>query len=102
MADKGMKTVPHLLVRVKVEDYAKWKPIFDQFAAVRKANGSKGGNLFRDADGSNEITVLYEWDNLENAHKFAQSEEWKKAMQKAGVIGQPDFYFLDKVEHVQA
>lgn len=97
-----MKTVPHLLVRVKVEDYARWKPVFDQVSAVRKANGSKGGVLFRDADGSNEITILYEWDNLENAHKFAQLEDLRKAMQKAGVIGKPDFYFLNEVEHVHA
>ena len=58
--------MPHLLVRVNVEDYAKWKPVFEQYSSVRKANGSKGGVLFRDADGSNGLTILYEWDNLEN------------------------------------
>jgi hypothetical protein len=31
----------HLLVRMKVEDYAKFKPLFDQNSAVRKASGSK-------------------------------------------------------------
>ncbi|MDD1742286.1 MAG: hypothetical protein LUQ47_03025 [Methanotrichaceae archaeon] len=97
-----MITMSHLLVRVRVEDYAKWKPVFDQASAIRKAIGSKGGVLFRDADGSNEITILYEWDSLENAHKFAQSEDVRKVMQMAGVIGKPDFYFLDEVEHVQA
>jgi hypothetical protein len=55
------------------------------------------GVIFRDADGSNEITILYEWDNLENAHKLTQSEDLRKAMQKAGVIGNPDFLFLEEI-----
>jgi heme-degrading monooxygenase HmoA len=94
--------MPNLLVRVKVEDYAKWKLVFDQVSAIRKANGSKGGVLFRDVDSSNDITILYEWDNLENAHKFAQLEDLRKAMQKAGVIGKPDFYFLEEIGRTPA
>jgi hypothetical protein len=96
--------VPHMLIRIKIEDYAKWKPIFDQHAAVRKANGSKGGVLFRNADNSNEITVLLEWDNLGNAKKFAQScrEDLIKTMQRAGLIGKPDIYFLEEIERTPA
>jgi len=44
----------YLLVRHKVEDYAKWKPVFDEHGAARKAGGSKGARVFRFIDNPNE------------------------------------------------
>ena len=41
--------MPYVLVRHKIEDYAKWKPVFDEDATARRASGSKGGQLFRNA-----------------------------------------------------
>ena len=93
--------MPYSLVRLKIADYAKFKPVFDQVSAIRKAHGSKGGTLFREADSSDEVTVLLEWDNLENARKFYQSEDVKKALQKSGNI-KIDVYYLNKIEHVPA
>ena len=96
-----MIIVPYSLVRLKIADYATFKPVFDQVSSVRKAHGSKGGTLFREAGSSNEVTVLLEWDNLENARKYYQSDEIKKALQKSGNI-KIDVYFLNEIEHVQA
>jgi len=92
--------MPYLLVRHKVEDYAKWKPIFDQVGATRQASGSQGGQLFRNAHDPNELVALFEWDDIEKARQFAQSEDLRQAMQRAGVSDQPDIYFLEEVEHV--
>ena len=36
-----------LLVHHKVEDYNKWKPIFDEHSSFRAQNGSQGGRVFR-------------------------------------------------------
>jgi quinol monooxygenase YgiN len=93
--------MPYSLAKLKVEDYAKWKPVFDQLSTARKASGgAKKGSLFRDADNPNDITILIEWDNLENAHKFIESEDVKKALKKSGVV-KSDFYFLNEVEKVK-
>jgi heme-degrading monooxygenase HmoA len=81
-----------------MKDYAKWKPIYEEHGATRKANGSKGAHLFRNADNPNEVIILFEWDDLSNAKKFAQSEDLIKTMQKAGVSDKPDIYFLDEIE----
>jgi antibiotic biosynthesis monooxygenase (ABM) superfamily enzyme len=95
-----MIIVPYSLARLKVEDYAKWKPVFDQIAAARKASGgAKSGILFREADSPNEVTVLIEWDTLENAHKFIKSEDVKRSLKKSGTI-KSDFYFLNEVEEI--
>ena len=31
--------MPYLIVRQKVEDYARWKPVFDEHATARKEAG---------------------------------------------------------------
>jgi len=90
----------YVLVRAKVEDYEKWKLGFDEHGTTRQERGSKGGRLFRNADDPNEVTIVLEWDNLENARHFAHSEELREAMQRRGVVGQPDMYFLEEVEEV--
>jgi heme-degrading monooxygenase HmoA len=92
----------NLLIHSTVEDYAKWKSVFDEYATNRKTSGSKGGELFRSADNPNEITILFEWDVLDNARQFTQSDDLRQAMQRAGVVGRPDLYFLEEVEKVRA
>ena len=88
--------MPYILVRAKFEDYAKWKPVFDEHGATRKASGSKGGYVFRNADDPNELVVLLEWDDLAKARQFAQSDDLRAAMQRAGLTDRPDVYFLDE------
>ena len=90
--------MPFILVRHKVEDYARWKPVFDDHTATRGAGGSKGGRLFRNSDDPNEVIVLLEWDDLEKARQFAGSDDLRETMQRAGVSDRPDVYFLDEVE----
>ena len=92
--------MPNMLVRHKVEDYEKWKPVFDDHQATRKESGGKGGFLFRTADDPNETIILLEWPDLEDARRFAQSEDLRETMRRAGVAEQPDIYFLEEVERV--
>lgn len=86
----------HIILHFKVEDYNKWKPVFDEYASFRSENGSKGGKIYRSADNPNEIFTLFDWDSAENAQKFAQSSALKEAMQKAGVLGKPEVHFLQE------
>ncbi len=88
----------YLVIRHKVADYAKWKPIFDQHGATRKTGGSKGGRLFRSVDNPNELVILFEWESVEKARQFAQSQDLRQTMQRAGVADKPDVYFLDEVD----
>ena len=63
-----------VLVRITVEDYAKWRPVFDQISDLRKNSGSQGGQLLRKADSPNEVTILFEWPDLDNARRYFQSD----------------------------
>ncbi len=92
--------MPYLLVRHKVTDYEKWKSAFDAHCVTRQANGSRGGQLFRDYSDPTELVVLLEWDVLKKARQYVQSEELREVMQRAGVIGHPTIYFLKDGEQV--
>jgi heme-degrading monooxygenase HmoA len=93
--------MPYALVRLKVEDYAKWKLVFDQQSPPRQAGGSQGARIFRNADDPNELVILFQWDDLEKLRQYAQSEG-PQVRQRGGVTDQPDVYFLEEVEHVPA
>jgi heme-degrading monooxygenase HmoA len=92
--------MPYLLVRHKVMDYEQWKSAFDAHSLTRQASGSRGGWLFRNASDPNELIVLLEWDVLEAARQYAQSEELREVMQRAGVVGRPTISFLKDGEQV--
>lgn len=88
----------YLIVRHQVENFDKWKPLYDEHGAVRKQSGCKNEQLLRDSEDPNDLFILFEWDSIENARRFMQSEDLKQAMQNAGVIGTPEFHFLELVE----
>jgi heme-degrading monooxygenase HmoA len=90
--------MPYLLVRHTVKDYTKWKPFFDEHQSTREKSGSKGGHLYRNSQNPNELIIVFEWDTLDNAKKFAESADLRDQMEKAGVVGKPDVYFLEQLE----
>jgi heme-degrading monooxygenase HmoA len=91
-----------LLVRHKVKDYAKWKPVFDEHGATRKKGGSKGARVFRNANDPSEILIITEWADLKQAHAFAESPDLREVMERAGVIGKPDLFFLEETDKQSA
>jgi heme-degrading monooxygenase HmoA len=91
--------MPSLLIRHRIADYLAWKAVFDEHEPARRANGSQGGWLFRDADDPDEVLLLLKWDDLERARLFADSDDLRETMTRAGVMDRPDIWFLDDVEH---
>ena len=92
----------HVLVRFTVEDLAKWKPVFEEAAALRKSFGSKGVQAFTKAGSPNEVTILAEYEDVERAKQLFQSQEFREVTQKAGVKAPPEVTFLDAVLRLEA
>ncbi len=92
----------HMLVHHKVRDFGKWKPVFEGHLSTRKTGGSKSGAVFQNIEDPTDVFVLFEWDSAENARKFSMSEDLKKTMEKAGVVGVPHIHFLKEVQKYQA
>ena len=85
-----------MLIQHQVKDFAAWKKVFDSAIDLRTSNGELSAQVYRDASDPNSITTINKWDSLENAQKFAHSPELKAAMEKAGVEGPPNIYFLNE------
>ena len=85
----------HMLIRHKVADFAKWKPVYDADASARQSAGLKEVHLYRNTENPNEVIGLFSAENLDRAKAFAASDELREAMQKAGVSDKPDVYFLE-------
>lgn len=87
-----------VLVRHKVNDYAKWKAVLDETKPWAKSMGAKSQRVLRSSADANEIVVLSEFADASTAQHFAQSEELKQAMQRAGVAEAPSVWFLDEAD----
>jgi len=83
----------HVLIRHKIKEYAQWKEVFDEHAAVRLESGSKGGRIFRNETDPKDVAVLLEWESMEKARIFFESPFLKHTMERAGVKGQPEIFF---------
>jgi len=91
----------YLIVRHTIEDYAKWKAVFDEHATARREFDEQGGMLLRGADNPNEIVAITQWKEMASARAFAQSPSLREAMARAGVTSAPTLYFLEKVSDLQ-
>jgi quinol monooxygenase YgiN len=87
-----------VLVRHNVEDYNKWKQVYDGHESFRKEIGSLGARSLRDANDPTNVVVITDWPDMQHALGFAQSDSLHEAMGRAGIVGKPDIYFLEQAE----
>ena len=90
----------HVLVRHKVSDYNRWKEAFDSHLNTRKHAGETGCRIFHTVDDPREVVLFLDWEGIEPARKFMNSDELRKAMQLAGVEGRPDVQYIEDVRTV--
>ena len=86
----------HLLVIENVEDFARWKQAFDDHVAAREASGCKGRFIFQNATDPNNVFILLEWDDVVQVRAFAELDSLRQAMQRGGVVGAPEVFFLEE------
>jgi quinol monooxygenase YgiN len=92
----------YTLLRITVEDQAKWKAVFEEASALRKSFGSLGVHAFSKEDSPNEILILGEYTDKEIAMEMYQSQELRETMQRAGVKGAPEVTYLNEVAKLSA
>lgn len=85
----------YILVRHKVRDFSVWKPGYDAHLPKRVEAGLTEAHLLRGAHDTNEVVVLFRAADLGRAKAFAESADLRETMEKLGVLGRPDIYFLN-------
>lgn len=89
-----------LSVRHRVQDFDKWKAVFDEHAASRKEHEASRHRVVRDLDDPNRVTIVTEFPNRAAAEGFLGDPSLGEAMQQAGVDGPPEITMWDTVEEV--
>jgi len=91
----------HVLVRHNVSDYGKWKSVFDADHEFRHKGGEVNCRIFHNADNLNDLTLLFEWENLEQAQRYMSSKELQNKMKQAGVASTPEVQFLGEMHTIR-
>ena len=84
----------YVMVHHRVQDFGKWKVLYDAHLPARQQAGVKEVHLWHDADDPNDVTLLFEVSDLPRAKAFTESGDLREAMTKAGVIGKPETAYL--------
>jgi hypothetical protein len=92
---KEVTTMPFVLVRHKIEDYERWKRVFDENIPPRQEFGFKEGQILRNTDNPHELFVLFEIEDEQKVRAFFELRRFGEEVRKAGVTDQPDVYFLE-------
>jgi quinol monooxygenase YgiN len=87
-----------LAVRHTTADFAAWKRVFDEHAAVRKEHGATGHTLLQSADDPNTVTILNRFPDRASIDAFASDPSLAEAMKRAGVVSAPEITIWDETE----
>lgn len=83
----------YMIIRHTVSDFTAWKTGYEAHGPARATAGLNEKHLLQDADNPNQVTIIFEADDLKRAEEFSSSDDLREVMQKVGVLGKPDIYF---------
>ena len=78
-----------MFVRHTLPDLETWRKFVDDFAPVFKRYGVVRTNYYQSIDNPNDITVAHEFETVEAAQTFADSDELHQARPMAGEDSEP-------------
>jgi hypothetical protein len=84
-----------MFVRHPVADFTQWKQAYNDFDAERKGMGVTGDAVFQSAEDPNDVTAWHDFETLQSARDFVESERLREVMSAAGVAGEPTIWFTN-------
>ena len=90
-----------VLVHQEVNDYRNWRAVFDAAIDFRQLGGERSCRVFCKSGDPNNLTLLFEWEDLDGAQRYMNSEELRDKMMQAGVIGIPEIQYLSEMYTVR-
>jgi hypothetical protein len=80
-----------------VQDYRKWRPVFDGDIGRQKAAGLTNPAVYRSADDNNVVLITWDVEDRQKANAFVTSPVLQAVMKHAGVVGTPIVSFHEAV-----
>ena len=94
--------MPWIHVHHRVQDYNKWKQIYDKTAEYKRHEGWKRYRLYQVAGDRNDLIVMEQFNTLEQAQSYLQSDFLRQAMEQGGVIQPVEALLVDGLEEGMA
>jgi hypothetical protein len=88
----GTSTTMRVFSHLTVEDYAKWRSVFNTGEEMRNAAGFKNVKVYQNADNPNDVIVAADTSDVKKARAFFSSPELRTGMQKGGVTNPQTFW----------
>jgi hypothetical protein len=83
-----------LYVRHSVQDYGVWREHYDAFDSERQGFGVVDHAVYQAVDDPNDVTLWHDFGDLDTARAFVDSERLREVMGAAGVVGEPQLWFV--------
>ena len=84
-----------VILNHKVEDYKKWRSVFDLDIRRRKEAGMQNEKVFRSADDPNHIYIVAEVADPSTTAKMMNDPDLAAKMKEGGVISKPSVTILN-------
>jgi len=88
--------MPRFYVSHPVENFDKWKSLFDAHEGARAEPGLSTVGVYRKVGDENNVLVVLEGD-AEAMKKFLASPELEEKMKEAGVLAHPETFSGEKL-----
>ncbi len=86
----------YLLFKTRVKDFGKWKESFESVRERRREAGITEKYILRGVEDRDEAILLLEVKDIARAKTYIESPFLRDVMEKGGVLGKPEFLFLDE------
>jgi hypothetical protein len=86
-----------LVVRHTVNDYATWRPVYDELESLRVQHGCTDKRVLVSPDNANDIFITHDFPSVEQAGAFAHDPALREGMERAGVAGAPRIEIFESV-----
>lgn len=86
----------HMLVRNRIEDYERWRSLFDAEAEPAAAYGLELSGVWREVGDPNNVFFMFEVESVERAQAFLDRPESAEVGKAAGVVD-GDYHFVEDV-----
>jgi hypothetical protein len=87
-----------VIVSHEVKNYSDWKKVFDKDEPNRLKVGFKSIGVYQSVDKPQHVSIIGEAPSAEVIKGYMTNPDLKAAMEKGGVVSQPDIKILNKVQ----
>jgi hypothetical protein len=95
LPSEGGNKMTTMITMHQVTNYDEWRPNFDKHEAKQKEAGLSNPRVYRLAESPNTLALFFDVADRQEAEAFTRSPDLKAVMERAGVVGQPEFLFTD-------